>query len=230
MRHGARKAYASAGGATKAGRGLFAARLIERFPWLPIEEEGRLRDPRLREHFIERVFAFRRLRLVFGPRWRMRDLVAFHTAHTLTLMAHSEARYRVLGRLVAGAARRSRSTVEQAYSEGFMEALGEMATRRRHVHVLQHIAGHLTTHLDADSRAELRAVIEEYRRELVPIIVPLTLIRHYVRLHRVTYLSGQVYLEPHPKELMLGPARAGPNRLRTGTRSRSRSRRRSAVS
>jgi uncharacterized protein YbgA (DUF1722 family)/uncharacterized protein YbbK (DUF523 family) len=189
--------------ADRSGVGLFAQALLSRFPELPIEEEGRLQDPRLRENFIERVFAYRRLRDLFESRWTSGDLVRFHTAHKLVLMAHSLPAYGRLGRLVARAAAISRRTIRADYGTGFMAALSIIATRKRHTNVLQHMAGYFKGTLDADSRAELAATIEDYRNGLVPLVVPVTLVRHHVRQQHVQYLAGQVYLEPHPKELML---------------------------
>jgi uncharacterized protein YbgA (DUF1722 family)/uncharacterized protein YbbK (DUF523 family) len=190
-------------GATRRGVGVFANALLKRFPDLPVEEEGRLQDPRLRENFIERVFAYRRLHDLFASRWTVGDLVRFHTAHKLVLMAHSLPAYGRLGRFVAGAKRISRGTVRTDYRAGFMAALSIVATPQRHTNVLQHMVGYFKRTLDHDSRAELLATIDDYRRGLVPLVVPLTLIRHHVRQHDVHYLAGQVYLEPHPKELML---------------------------
>lgn len=187
----------------RTGQGLFAAALRERFPHLPIEEEGRLSDPRLRENFIERIFAYQRLRALFSGRWTVGSLVAFHTAHKLTLMAHSVTAYRELGRLVAGAKTRARDEVAAEYQHGFMEALGTLATTRKHTNALQHMAGYFKYSMDAASKTELQDAIKDYRTGLVPLIVPITLIRHHVRAHNVTYLAGQTYLEPHPKELML---------------------------
>jgi uncharacterized protein YbgA (DUF1722 family)/uncharacterized protein YbbK (DUF523 family) len=197
------KIYDRHGVPARSGRGLFAAALVERFPHLPVEEEGRLSDPRLRENFVERVFAYWRLRGLFGGRWNVGALVRFHTAHKLILMAHSPDAYRQLGRLTAGARALSRKELAERYTEGFMSALAVMATRRRHTNVLQHMAGYFKNLLDGSSKAELLGAIEDYRRELVPLVVPITLLRHHVRVHHVEYLAGQLYLEPHPKELML---------------------------
>jgi uncharacterized protein YbgA (DUF1722 family)/uncharacterized protein YbbK (DUF523 family) len=187
----------------RTGRGLFAEVLIDRFPQLPVEEEGRLLDDRLRENFIERVFAFRRLKDLFGSRWTVGSLVAFHTAHKMTLLSHSTTAYTGLGRLVANAADLPKGTLRQQYLRLFMETLALPATTKRHTNVLMHMAGHLKTLIDRPSREELAGGIDEYRRGLVPLVVPITLIRHHVRAHRVAYLAGQVYLEPHPRELML---------------------------
>jgi len=197
------KVYDRHGTPARGGRGLFAAALVEAFPHLPVEEEGRLADPRLRDNFIERVFAYWRLRGLFASRWTVGDLVRFHTAHKLLVLAHAPERYRRLGRLVAGARGMARRNLEQRYVAGFMDALAELATTRRHTNVLQHMAGYFKDRLDAASKRELAGTIDDYRRGLVPLVVPLTLIRHHARTLDVAYLAGQTYLEPHPKELML---------------------------
>jgi len=188
---------------SKSGRGLFAEALMARNPNMPVEEEGRLNDPALRENFVERVFAYRRVRSLFAGRWTLGELVAFHTAHKLQLMAHSPKTYQQLGRFVATAKKVARAEVGARYESRFMQGLTVLATRPRHTNVLQHIAGYFKKFLDDESKRELQSVIEDYRRGLVPLVVPLTLIRHYVRRFDVAYLRGQVYLEPHPKELML---------------------------
>jgi len=197
------KVYGGSGMPSRDGRGLFAEALLCRFPNLPVEEEGRLSDPRLRENFIERVFAYRRLKELFRGRWTPGQLVAFHTAHKMALLAHSTSSYTVLGQLVAGAAGLPRQVLRAKYESLFMRTLAAVATPRRHANVLMHMAGHLKKRLDDASKRELLASINEYRRELVPLVVPLTLIRHYVRTFEVSYLAGQTYLEPHPRELML---------------------------
>ena len=197
------KVYKQHAAPSRAGQGLFAAALCTRYPHLPVEEEGRLSDVGLRENFIERVFAYGRLRELFASRWTVGSLVRFHTAHKLTLMAHSVAAYRELGRLVAAAKTAKRSDLQDGYTQGFMTALAKVATPRRHTNVLQHMTGYLKAELDEQDKAELRATIEDYRRGLVPLVVPITLLRHHIRRHRVAYLAGQTYLEPHPRELML---------------------------
>jgi uncharacterized protein YbgA (DUF1722 family)/uncharacterized protein YbbK (DUF523 family) len=197
------RVYDHNGVPSRDGRGLFAEALIGRFGNLPVEEEGRLQDPKLRENFIERVFAYRRLRTLFAGRWSAGEMVAFHTRHKLLLMAHSPAAYRELGRLVAAVRKTPRKALEQEYSSRFMEGMRAIATRGRHANVLQHMLGYLRKQLDKESIKEVTGLIEDYRRGLVPLIVPITLIRHYVRLFKIEYLGGQVYLDPHPKELML---------------------------
>jgi uncharacterized protein YbgA (DUF1722 family)/uncharacterized protein YbbK (DUF523 family) len=197
------KTYSDEARPRRDGRGLLATALIERMPLLPVEEEGRLSDPVLRENFIERVFAYRRLRDVFRSRWSVGALVAFHTAHKMSLLAHSTTAYNELGRLVASAQKVPRTELRDKYGSLFMNTMKIPATRARHTNVLQHMAGHLKKRIDDASRAELAACIDEYRRGLVPLVVPLTLIRHHVRLQQVKYLEGQTYLDPHPRELML---------------------------
>jgi len=191
------------GAPAKSGRGLFADALLKHFPNLPAEEEGRLADLRLRENFVERVFAYRRLRTLFAGRWTMGGLVAFHTAHKLLLMAHSPRAYADLGRLTAEGKSLPRAELRAQYESGFMQGLREIATPRRQTNVLQHIVGYFRPHLDGPSRRELLGLIEDYHRGLIPLVVPLTLIRHYVRRLKIPYLLGQAYLDPHPKELML---------------------------
>jgi uncharacterized protein YbgA (DUF1722 family) len=185
------------------GRGLYASALLEAYPDLPVEDEGRLIDPRLRENFIERVFAYQRLLGLFRERWTKRRVVAFHTVHKLQLLAHSPAAYRELGRLVADVDRIERSEFSDRYQRGFMGALAHLASRGRNANVLHHAAGHLKRKLEPASRQELAALIDDYRRGLVPLVVPITLIAHHVRRHEIGTLQGQAFLEPHPKELML---------------------------
>jgi uncharacterized protein YbgA (DUF1722 family)/uncharacterized protein YbbK (DUF523 family) len=185
------------------GRGLFAEALMAYFPTLPVEDEGRLHDARLRENFIERLFAHRRLTDLFAARWTMGDLVRFHTAHKLTLLAHSPEAYRALGRLVAAGKSRPRAGLRDEYATGFMAALTAIATPGKHANVLQHMLGYLSDGLDKASRDELLQLVDDHRRGLVPLVVPMALFKHHVRRLGVEYLQGQVYLDPHPKELML---------------------------
>ncbi|MEM7410296.1 MAG: DUF523 and DUF1722 domain-containing protein [Myxococcota bacterium] len=197
------KVWNPKGMAERKGQGLFARALCEAFPGLPVEEEGRLRDAALRENFIERVFAYARLKQLFTGRWTAGRVVAFHTAHKLQLMAHSPAAYRTLGALVAEVAKTSRAEFRDQYEHLFMEALEKRATRGRNANVLNHCAGYFKKRIDPDARAELADLVEEYRQGFVPLVVPITLIRHHARMHDTAYLAGQTYLEPHPKELML---------------------------
>jgi uncharacterized protein YbgA (DUF1722 family) len=195
--------YGASGPPERNGRGMFADELMRRLSPLPVEEEGRLNDPHLRDNFVERVFAYQRLRRLFEGRWTRAGAVAFHTAHKYQLLAHSPRGYRELGRLVASVKELPRAEFRERYEVAFMEALGHRATTRRHVNALQHVFGHMRKLLSARARADLLAVIEDYRNGLVPLVVPVTLLRHHVAVQEVPYLVGQLYLDPHPKELML---------------------------
>ena len=197
------KVYDPNGAPARTGRGLFAEALLARLPLLPVEEEGRLSDPRLRDNFIERVFAHRRLYELFAGRWTIGALVRFHTAHKLTLLAHSPSAYQSLGRLVARASTLPRAELREGYRTAFMRALTTIATPPRHANVMQHMLGYFRATLDTASRAEVAEAIADYQKGLVPLVVPVTLLRHHVRRCGIDYLATQVYLEPHPKELML---------------------------
>jgi uncharacterized protein YbgA (DUF1722 family) len=195
--------YDGTGMPQPSGRGLFAQAATAAWPSLPVEEEGRLSDPVLRESFVERVFAFRRLKDLFATVWEPKDLVAFHTAHKLQLLAHSPKFHRELGRMVAGAGSSDRQALETTYTTGFMQSLEPKATRARHTNVLEHALGHFKKVLSSEARALLVEAIRDFRNELVPLVVPVTLVAHYARLHEIDYLTRQTYLEPHPKELLL---------------------------
>ncbi len=195
--------YTDKGMPVSSGPGLFASALMEEMPLLPVEEEGRLSDAALRENFIVRVFAYHRLRALFEGRWKLSELVAFQAREKLLLMAHAPAAQKQLGRIVADSRELGRVQTREQYSAGFMAALAKPAKRQRHTNALQHMLGYFRKLLSAAERSEIAMVVEDFHAGLVPLIVPITLVRHYVRLHDVEYLSGQTYLEPHPKELAL---------------------------
>jgi uncharacterized protein YbgA (DUF1722 family)/uncharacterized protein YbbK (DUF523 family) len=198
------KVYGAGGGTpVHAGVGMFARIFMEHFPLLPVEEEGRLCDPVLRENFIERIFVLRRLRQAMNENKTVGGLVNFHTRHKLLVMAHSTRHYQVMGKLVAQAKAAGIAATFAAYRGLLMEALALRATVKKHANVLQHMMGYFKKNLTADEKQELLEIIECYRRELVPLVVPVTLINHYVRKYGQAYLGGQHYLRPHPLELKL---------------------------
>jgi uncharacterized protein YbbK (DUF523 family)/uncharacterized protein YbgA (DUF1722 family) len=197
------KTYTEKGMPVGSESGLFARALLEEMPLLPVEEEGRLNDPALRENFIVRVFAYHRLCALFSGRWKQTDLVSFQAAEKLLLMAHVPAAQKDLGRIVAQAKNLGRRATREAYEAGFMKALAKPARRARHTNALQHMLGYFKKLLTKAERAEIVATFEDFHNGLVPLIVPITLIRHYVRIHDVEYLANQTYLDPHPKELAL---------------------------
>jgi uncharacterized protein YbgA (DUF1722 family)/uncharacterized protein YbbK (DUF523 family) len=197
------RVYNSKNMPARQGRGLFAAALMTRFPLMPIEEEGRLIDPALRENFIERVFAYRRWQDAMAGAKSAAALVEFHTRHKFLLLAHSERHYRQLGRLVANVKKSSLRAAYEEYGSMFMIALSVRATAKKHANVLDHLMGYFSEKLSAAERRELVELIRDYRSQLVPLIVPVTMIQHYVKKYDVGYLHNQVYLAPSPKELML---------------------------
>ena len=195
--------YNEHGMPSRNGVGLFARAFIEQFPLIPVEEEGRLRDPRLRENFIERVFCYRRWQDLVQSGVTRQALVQFHTIHKYLLLAHHPQQCEVLGRLIGQAHQHRPKELAHRYGKLFMKALAVKATVRKHVNVLQHILGYFKERLGAHEKAELLGMIGDYHHGLTPLIVPLTLIRHYVQIFDVTYILDQVYLNPHPKEIML---------------------------
>lgn len=197
------KVYDANGSPFPSGQGLFAKELRRQLPNLPVEEEGRLENPKFRENWIARVFAYDRLQKLWESPWRLGDLVEFHTRHKLTLMAHSPQAYRDLGQMVAKAKPVKRSTLREEYEAGFMAALTHIATPGRNANVLSHMMGWFRGAIDTEIRAEMRDLIDEYQRGEVPLVVPLTLIAHYIRKQKIEYLAKQFYLAPHPKELAL---------------------------
>jgi len=197
------KVYTEQGMPERVGRGVFTEELVKALPNLPVEDEGRLQDPALRENFIERAFAYRDLRRLFGGDWTIAQVVAFHTAHKLQLLAHSPSAYRSLGRLVAKARRSSREDFALRYESEFMTAMAKVVSRGRNANVLHHSAGYLRRGLDRLARAELADLIRDYREGLIPLIVPITMIGHHARRQEADYLLGQAFLSPHPRALML---------------------------
>jgi uncharacterized protein YbgA (DUF1722 family)/uncharacterized protein YbbK (DUF523 family) len=191
-----------AGPAMRDGVGAFVRVLRDRLPLLPIEEEGRLHDPLLRESFVERIFAHARWRALVAGGLSRGGLVAFHTAQKLAVLAHSPEGYRKLGRLVAGVKGRPIGEVGAEYAAQLLAALAVPATRGRHVNVLQHVAGYFKE-IPREDRRELEEGIADFGRGHVPLVVPLTLLRSAARRHGVAYLLGQAYLDPDPRELML---------------------------
>jgi uncharacterized protein YbgA (DUF1722 family)/uncharacterized protein YbbK (DUF523 family) len=197
------RVYKPHGAPSRNGIGIFAKAFMERFPLIPVEEERRLCDPSLRENFIERVFCYRRFQDLVQNGLTRHALIHFHTIHKYLLLAHSPQHYATMGRLVGQADRYRPKELTAKYGDLFMKTLLVKATVRKHANVLHHIAGHLKGLLKPREKAEIRGVIGDYHRGLLPLIVPLTLIKHYVTIFDVGYIRDQVYLNPHPKELML---------------------------
>ena len=198
------KVYDKNGVPQRTGSGMFAGAFMDRFPNLPVEEEGRLNDARLRENFIERIFAHCRWRQLLETDPTTGGLVAFHTSVKLALMAHSPRHYQELGRLVARVGTMDWGEAAEQYETGYMEGLKVLATRGRHANVLQHLMGYLKDHLRSEDKQELLGLIEDYRQGMVPLIVPITLFNHHLARNPVPdWVHVQTYLHPYPRELML---------------------------
>jgi uncharacterized protein YbgA (DUF1722 family) len=187
----------------KNGVGLFAAMFMEHFPLLPVEDEGRLHDPGLRENFIERIFALKRWREMLSAKNLKKSLIDFHTKHKLLILAHSTKHYQMMGKLVAAQKNFSAKDIQKQYQDLLLEALKIKATPAKHVNVLQHMMGYFKDQLSADEKKELLDLIHAFRNGYLPLIVPVTMISHYVRKYDEPYLQEQVYLNPHPAELQL---------------------------
>jgi uncharacterized protein YbgA (DUF1722 family) len=195
------KLYNEKGGASKNGVGLFARAFTEHFPRIPVEEEGRLHDPRLRENFIENIFTLKRWRDTVAKRKSMGALVDFHTRQKLLLLSHSEKHYRLMGKLVAEGKQWQLGDLYAHYENLLMEAVRLKTTPKKNINVLTHMLGYFKKQLTSDEKAELLEIISHYHQGVLPLIVPITLINHFVRKYGQSYLKNQSYLHPHPIEL-----------------------------
>jgi uncharacterized protein YbgA (DUF1722 family)/uncharacterized protein YbbK (DUF523 family) len=197
------KVYDDNGVPEKVGVGLFARVFREHFPLLPVEEEGRLHDPKLRENFIERIFALKRWRDGLQEKQSLKALIGFHTRNKLLLLAHSPQHHRQMGKLVAAGKDFPLKDLYARYQEIFLEALRLKTTNKKHTNVLMHMLGYFKEQLSAAEKQEVLELIEQYRQESLPLVVPMILMIHYVRKYDETYLKEQTYLQPHPAELHL---------------------------
>jgi uncharacterized protein YbgA (DUF1722 family)/uncharacterized protein YbbK (DUF523 family) len=197
------KVYGRKGMPVKKGVGMFARAFMEHFPLIPVEEDGRLHDPKLRENFIERIFTMKRWRDLLEQKWGVGNLVEFHTRNKLLLLAHSVKDHRMMGKLVADGKRMPVESLYEQYESLLMQALKLKATVRKNANVLQHLMGYFKKQLSPDEKQELLEIIQQYRSGYVPLIVPVTLINHFVRKYKQPYLSKQTYLNPHPIALQL---------------------------
>jgi len=197
------RVYSDKGMPERKGVGIFARMFMEHFPLLPVEEEGRLHDPKLRENFIESIFTLKRWRDLLKDHPTRGKLVAFHTEHKLLILSHSPKHNQLMGKLVAGAKQIPPGKLYREYEALFVAALMVKTTVKKNTNVLQHMMGYFKKELSPDEKQELIEVIDGYHEGLAPLIVPITLLRHYVRKYDQPYLKEQVYLNPHPVELKL---------------------------
>ncbi len=197
------KVFDSKGMPSSHGAGIFAKRLMQQIPLMPVEEEGRLTDPVLRENFITRVYVYHRWQRMQLLNLNAGRLVEFHTRHKMLIRAHGEVGYQRLGRLVAEAGTRDIQDLAQEYLHVLMKTIKRPATRKQHSNVLSHLAGYLKRDIDAGDKAELVRVIDDYRLGRVPLVVPITMLKHHFRRCPDPYVGHQFYLQPHPEELQL---------------------------
>jgi uncharacterized protein YbgA (DUF1722 family)/uncharacterized protein YbbK (DUF523 family) len=188
---------------TRDGVGLFARALMQEMPALPVEEEGRLNDPVLRENFIQRIFVYYRWQQLLADGLTVNALMQFHQRHKFILLAHNEQEYRELGPLIAAVNQENLDDTAGEYILRMMACLKSQATRKRHTNVLMHVMGYLKNEIDSDDKRELLDILESYRVGHVPLIVPVTLMKHHLRVHPNEYISSQYYMAPYPEELML---------------------------
>lgn len=197
------KVYNGHGGMSGRAPGMFAKEFMKRFPLMPVEDDGRLCDPGLRENFIERIFALKRYREAVSEGLSRKALMDFHARNKMLIMSHNAKAVSELGRTIAQGKGRITKDETAAYESRLLEVLKVKSTAPRHVNVLQHMIGYFTDELDPEEKKELLGVIEDFKKHYVPLIVPLTLIQHYVRKYKVSYLLDQTYLHPHPTEMKL---------------------------
>ncbi len=197
------KVYSEKGMPRKVGVGMFARAFMGHFPRIPVEDDGRLHNPAIRENFIERIFSLKRWRDIAAKSPRIGKLVDFHSRNKLLLLSHSQKHYRLMGKLVANGKKLTPRKLFDQYEQLLLEALALNTTAKKNNNVLQHLMGYFKKQLTADEKQELLEVFEQYRKGYVPLLVPLTLINHYVRKYDQPYLKIQTYLNPHPVELKL---------------------------
>jgi uncharacterized protein YbgA (DUF1722 family)/uncharacterized protein YbbK (DUF523 family) len=197
------KIYNEKGMPVKKGVGMFAMIFMEHFPLIPVEEDGRLHDPKLRENFVERIFAMKRWREFLGKKWSMGSLVDFHTRNKLLILSHSQKHYKMMGKLVADGKVMAITKLYREYEGLLMEALTLKTTVKKNSNVLQHMMGYFKKQLSSDEKQEILEIIHQYLEGYVPLIVPVTLMNHYIRKYKQPYLSMQTYLNPHPTALQL---------------------------
>ena len=197
------KVYADKGMPAYTGVGLFARQLMESYPYLPIEEEGRLQDAKIRENFIIRIFAYKRLQDLYAEKFNKNKFIEFHTIHKYLILSHSTKHYQLLGKMIGNIKNIKEDDLKEQYRNLFMESLKLKATVKKHTNVLQHILGFMKNELSAYEKKSVLDSIDDYYNGLVPLIVPITLLKNFIFKYDIAYVKDQTYLNPHPKELML---------------------------
>lgn len=197
------KVYHKSGGVRQDGIGIFASGFISTFPQIPVEDDGRLHDDTLRENFIERIFVMQRWYTLTKTEKKLKKIMDFHSTHKYLVMAHSPQTLKDLGTLLAHGKDYPLDDLYNLYLDSLLPALQRIATIKKNTNVLLHIMGYFKKNLESEEKSELREIIDQYHNGLVPLIVPITLMNHYVKKYKPEYLSNQIFLNPHPLELML---------------------------
>ncbi len=185
------------------GVGQFSYVVMQNNPLLPVEEEGRLNDARLKENFVQRVYIYKCWKMMVKKGLKAKDLIAFHSRIKYVLMSRSQKDYRELGRLISDLKKEELETLSEKYIRSVMGVLKKVSSRKNHVNVLQHIQGYLKQDIESNDKQELAKLIHDYRESKIPLIVPLTLLRHYFRKHPDGYIEQSWYLKLYPDELGL---------------------------
>jgi uncharacterized protein YbgA (DUF1722 family)/uncharacterized protein YbbK (DUF523 family) len=200
---GSAKAYLENGFADSKADGVFVAICKEKFPLLPMEEEGRLQDDWLRENFIMQLFAYNSFEVLKKSNPTIKMLVDFHTKNKFLLQAKDEKIYRVLGNIVGNHEKLPFDELLSNYEYNFKTAIAKKSSIKRNRNVLEHMSGFFKNELSSVEKETLHEQIEEYAQKIVPIVVPLSTIKLYAKKYNNEYLLGQVFLDPYPKELAL---------------------------
>ncbi|MFT5084507.1 MAG: hypothetical protein ACI9Y1_002562 [Lentisphaeria bacterium] len=185
------------------GVGIYASEILKAFPYMPTEEEGRMGDAGLRENFIKRVFLYKRWQDLIKTQPSKKLLVEFHARHKLIYMSHNQNQTRELGQLVSQIGNVETKEYCDQYISKATNIIRKPSNRKNHTNVLKHIQGYLKRTIDTDDKAELEHTIEQYRQGYLPLIVPITLLRHHFRKYPDPYIDQSYYMQPHPRELML---------------------------
>lgn len=197
------KIYDGNGAPSRTGQGLFTQALQARFPNMPIEDEGRLNDPQIRENFFTRIFCYDRWIHTKNGKLSKAKLFLFHAEHKMLILAHSPSTAQELGRLLATADTIEMEDLLEKYEALFMSSLAVIASPGRHVNVMQHIAGFLKKILSSEDKLELGSLFQDYSAGRVPLMVPITLLAHHLRKTSTPWVKNQIYLSPYPSELGL---------------------------
>ncbi|MDD3325250.1 MAG: DUF1722 domain-containing protein [Sulfurospirillaceae bacterium] len=200
---GSAKVYLPNGQSIGKGNGVMAQKLQDVYPYLPIEEEGRLQDPWLRENFVMQLFAYDRWMKLLETPVTMHTLISFHTASKFLLQAKNEQNYRELGKIVANHESRDITTCLSEYGTIYLKTIAIKSSIKKTRNVLEHMAGFLKKVLHVNEKEMLHQLIQEYAEGIIPLITPMSILLMLAKKYDITYLLEQYFISPYPKELAL---------------------------